>query len=92
MWLNTFVRNFQKQNIQLAGEALERFDKNDRNISTITLSTTEEGFERIQDLIRDFQNDVIKVVEEYEDVEKILQLNLQFFPLCRDVSQLNNEI
>ena len=77
------IRNFQKQNNRLALEALERHQRQDRDISTITLGTTQKGFEEIKNLIVSFHDDVLKIVQRNEAAERVYQVNLQMFPLTK---------
>ena len=61
----------------------ERHDRKERDISTITFSTTEKGFSKIKNLIGEFQNEVIKIVERHDDAERVYQPDVQLFPLSR---------
>lgn len=79
------VRQFQKDNHKLAQESLDRFKRNERNISTITLGTNEEGFQQLNDLVQEFQQNVIKIVEQQDEVQKVFQLNLQLFPVSHQI-------
>lgn len=81
------LRNFQKKTAELASNSLDLHAKEERNISTISLSTTKDGFDEMQELISDFQQDVVKIVEKYEGAERAYQLNVQLFPLTRDFSK-----
>jgi uncharacterized protein (TIGR02147 family) len=77
------LRNFQKMNNQLAFETFERHRKEERNISTITLGTTDQGFADLQELIQSFHEDVVRIVEKYDGADRAYQLNLQLFPVTR---------
>lgn len=75
------VHHFQKENLQLAAEAIERFSRPERDISTLTMSIPEEGVKRVKDEIAQFRKRLISIVEEYEEVDRVYQVNFQAFPL-----------
>lgn len=77
------VREFQRINHKLAQESLDRFKRQERNSSTITLGTDEDGFRALNELIQEFQENVIKIVEEGHKVQRVFQLNLQLFPVSK---------
>jgi len=78
------LREFQRTNAELASQALERFPRPERNISTITLGTDEKGFQAINQLISEFQENVVKIVEESDNANRVFQMNVQFFPLSKN--------
>lgn len=79
--------NFQKQVIQLGAEAIERFPKEEREVSSLTLGVSAGSFQKIQKLIKDFQQEVIAIASVPQPVEEILQLNVQLFPLLKNKDQ-----
>lgn len=85
------VRQFQKENNKLAEESLDRFKRTERNISTITLGTNNQGFREINQLIQEFQENVVKIVEENSGAEQVFQLNVQLFPVSKNFKGKNND-
>jgi uncharacterized protein (TIGR02147 family) len=77
------IRNFQKENANLAEQALQTINRDQRDISTISIGTTEQGFQRICDLIQQFQKEIVQIVEEEEKVERTYTLNVQLFPTSK---------
>ncbi|MGL1903426.1 MAG: TIGR02147 family protein [Fibrobacterales bacterium] len=78
------MRNHQRKVIELGGEAIERFDKKDRNIRCATFSLNREGKESVNKLILEFQNKLVKIASDFEDnADGVYQANVQFFPLTR---------
>ncbi len=77
------VRNFQDATMQLAREALMRHAPNKRHISTLTLGVDETGFQKIVERIRSFREELVTIAQQHESVDRVFQVNLQFFPLSR---------
>ena len=78
-----FIHEFQREMIDLGKESLNRFSKERRNISTITLSLSREGRDRILEKANSFQKDLVEIARSDSNENQIFQLNLQFFPLSR---------
>ncbi|MGL1902251.1 MAG: TIGR02147 family protein [Fibrobacterales bacterium] len=78
------IRNFQRRTIELAGGAIERFTKSERNIVGATFSTNEEGRNAMDKLIIEFQKKMVKIASEYENnADQVFQTNVQFFPVTK---------
>lgn len=77
------VRNFQDATMQLAREALTRHVPTKRHISTLTLGVDEAGFQKIVERIRGFREELVTIAQQHESVDRVFQLNLQFFPLSK---------
>jgi uncharacterized protein (TIGR02147 family) len=75
------VRAFQKEVSMLAAEAIERIPKEDRDISTLTLSTTADCLEAIRERLAEVRQEIMKMVKEFDGAEEVYQLNFQIFPL-----------
>ncbi|HEX3020210.1 MAG TPA: TIGR02147 family protein [Chitinispirillaceae bacterium] len=76
------LRNFHTEMIGLAKEALDRFEPNEREISSLTLGLSQVCYERIKERIRTFKQELLSmVVEDTTDSEIVCQCNFQLFPL-----------
>ena len=78
-----FIHEFQREMIDLGKESLNRFSKERRNISTMTLSLSREGRDRILQKASSFQKDLVEIARSDSNENQIFQLNLQFFPLSQ---------
>lgn len=78
------VRSFQKEMLTLAAAALDRTAKADRDISTLTVSTTRAGFEAICQRLAEIRNEIMEIVKKESGAEEVYQINLQVFPLTRN--------
>lgn len=79
-----YVRNFQKQMIDLSKQALDNFTKEQRNISGTTMSVSATGLERIIRKIDEFRREVVEIARSDEGESIVAQLNVQFFPLSQE--------
>ena len=75
------VNHFQKENLELAKEAISRFPRGIRDISTLTVSISENGANRIQEEIAAFRQKIIGIVNSEPIVDRVYQINFQAFPL-----------
>jgi uncharacterized protein (TIGR02147 family) len=82
-WRSIAVRQFQEETLLLAKAALDSVPKDERDISTITLSVSREGFEEIKEILKQTRRQVFEVAEKEQNVNGAYQLNLQFFPISK---------
>lgn len=75
------ITNQALQTMRLAREALDRFPKEQRNISGVAFSVSEKTFEAIQKEIRDFRKKILDMAQADPLPDAVYQFNVQFFPL-----------
>jgi uncharacterized protein (TIGR02147 family) len=86
------LRNFHAEMLGLAKEALERFDPNEREISSLTLGVSQKCYERIKERIRTFKQELLNmVVDDTADSETVCQCNFQLFPLVEETTEKGGE-
>lgn len=79
------VRDFQRQMISLAGEALDRFEQKERDISSLTISTSKACLELIREKLDRTRKEILQIVAECDDdAEEVFQLNFQLFPVTKN--------
>lgn len=91
-WHSLAIKNYQKETIARSLSSLERDPKETRDISTITMSVTEEGMKEIREIIKECRGAIIKRVDEMneEKRDRVYQLNMQFIPLSQvDIEEPN---
>jgi uncharacterized protein (TIGR02147 family) len=76
------VRSYQRQVLALASESIERFPKEQRDVSTLTLAVDEAAFKELREMMREFRQQVQKRVEETPHPDRVMQLSMAFFPLA----------
>lgn len=77
------VQNFQRQALRLASEALENVPAEERNVSTLTVSVDQAGFENLGDMLREFRRLVQKRVDSVKNPDRVMQLSMAFYPVAR---------
>ena len=80
-WNSHAVESYQREMVRLAGESIERAKKQERDLSTVTLSIDEKSLPEIQEQIRQFRLSLIKMVNSHGGAGRVYQLNVQLFPL-----------
>jgi uncharacterized protein (TIGR02147 family) len=72
------------QFMDLARMAVDSFPKSQRSLSTLTVSVSEKGYEKIREKIDRFRGEILTMVnEEDENIDRVYHLNLQLFPVTR---------
>ena len=75
---------------QLATPALE-LPVEERNFSGVTMGLSRESYSKIENLLDEFRRKIIAVAAEEKNVEQVYRLNLQLFPLTKNVKERENE-
>ena len=86
-WYSQAIESNQRDMIRLAGEAISRFTKETRDISTVTMSVDEKALPEIREHIRQFRSSLINIVNSYAGTDRVYQLNIQLFPLSADLEK-----
>ena len=87
IWRSVAIHQFQMDTFDLAKEALNSFDASERDISTLTMSISEEYFGLIRERIKQFRNELITLVTSGKKPSRVYQLNVALFPLSREDRQ-----
>ena len=78
--LRELVRGMNKMWLEQATEALDRIDPDDRHISTILLSVSDDARKRILDKLERFRSEIFEIAENDTDADSVMQLSLAYFP------------
>ncbi|MBD3241416.1 MAG: TIGR02147 family protein [Chitinivibrionales bacterium] len=82
-WRSQAIAAFQKATIALAGEAIERFPPEQRDISTVTVNLSKRGLALAKERIRALRKEVLQIERTEERPDAVYQVNLQLFPLSK---------
>lgn len=77
------VINFQKSMLEIASEAYDRHPLKDMDMSTLTLSISEDTFKIIKDEITSFRKKLLSIAENDNNPDRIYQLCYYFFPMTK---------
>ncbi len=82
-WRSIAVRRFQQDTIMLARQSLDTVDKDLRDVSTVTLTLSAEGFSEARERIRQFRRDMLELVNRQDRPSGAYHVNIQMFPIGR---------
>ena len=82
-WSSLAIAAFQEETIRLSIGSLIRHPKKHRDISTVTMNINEDNFEEIREKISEFRNSIINFVHEQQSPDRVVQLNIQLFPISK---------
>jgi uncharacterized protein (TIGR02147 family) len=86
-WYSHAIEGHQREMIRLSGEAIGRFAKETRDISTVTMCIDEKILPEIREHVRQFRSSLIKMVNSHAKAGRVYQLNVQLFPLSADLEK-----
>ncbi len=75
------VHAYQKQVLALAGAALDRFSKDERDVSTVTFPIDAQSFATIRDILRECRRQIQKQADLTRQPKRVMQLAIAFFPV-----------
>jgi uncharacterized protein (TIGR02147 family) len=81
------VVRYHQRTIEIGREAVMNFDHTERNISSVTMSISEDVFEKIADEISGFRKRILEISEQSKDPDRVYQLNIQLFPFTKSVKE-----
>lgn len=82
----TSLAQFHRQMIEKAKEALDRFERENRQISSLTIGVNPAAEARMKEMIQNFRKELIAVAIQEGSPSKVLQINFQLFPLSEEPS------
>lgn len=82
-WKDLSVRAFQRETLILALQALDQIPKEERDISTLTVTLSSDSLVKVRALALDFRKAVLELAAQAPRSSRVWQINLQTFPLSR---------
>lgn len=79
--LGHHVVNYHRAMISQALRALDEVPRDERDISSVTLSVGERALPELKQRISAFRAEILQMAEAYGPAERVIQLNIQLFPL-----------
>jgi uncharacterized protein (TIGR02147 family) len=83
-WTSVAIRDFQKESIMLSAQALERYSKEERDISTVTITLHEDELAEVRDRIRQLRQSILAIDNDTVP-NRVYQLNIQLFPVTQPI-------
>jgi uncharacterized protein (TIGR02147 family) len=82
-WRGMAIHGFQRESARLAAEALDRFPKEERDFSTLTVGLSAANFVAAREILRKARQDLLSLDEKETCPDRVYQMNFQLFPLSR---------
>lgn len=79
------IHGYQIATMQLGQSSLCRFDKGERDVSTLTVSCNTDDMQRIKDSISKLRSEITEIVCESQNANQVFQINIQLFPLSKKI-------
>lgn len=77
------VANFQRETMRLAIEALDRYTQDVRDISTVSVGVSDDGYKKITALLADCRKRIADISSADHNADRVYQINFQAFPLSK---------
>jgi uncharacterized protein (TIGR02147 family) len=81
--LSHHVVGFHRAMMTLASESLERIPREEREIASLTLCLSDAQLQQLKNELESFRNHVLQKYQTTSDGVRVVQLNVQMFPLSR---------
>ena len=83
------LRGMHRQMSELATPALD-LPKEERNFSGVTMGVSRETYARIVEALNECRKKIIAIAAEDKDIDQVYRVNLQLFPLTRNLRENEN--
>jgi len=80
------IRNYHAEMMRLATQAIELVPAAERDITSLTLCLSQDGFTRLKQRIQAFRRELIEFADRETERGQALQLNFQLFPLSTAIT------
>jgi uncharacterized protein (TIGR02147 family) len=81
------IRSMHREMGNLAVDSLDRFTANERNVTGVTMGIDRETYERIVQELDECRKRITAMAEACKNIKQVYRLNLQFFPLSKEVAK-----
>ena len=77
------VTNYLVSTIDLAREAIDRYPRDQRSISTLTFSCSAEGYKSIEERLKTFRRELLEIVRADKKRDRIYHINFHVYPMSK---------
>lgn len=78
---STAVNSYIQQNLTVAQDAMDRFGRDERNLSTLAFGCDEDTYKELVEMVRRFRREILAKVGQCQKPNRVFQLGMQLFPL-----------
>jgi len=86
-WRSIAIRHYQEETLLLARYALESLPKEERDISTVSVTLSEEGLAKAKEMLTAFRHSLLEMAGKEEKANRAYHLNLQLIPVSKPWKQ-----
>ena len=79
------IRSMHREMGNLAVDSLDRFTADERNVTGVTMGIDRKTYERIVHELDECRKKITAIAEECNIIKQVYRLNLQLFPLSKEV-------
>lgn len=76
------LNRYVLEGLKCAEQAIDRFAKPERNLSSVMVGVSATGFAKLQEEVREFRRRVMQLAAKEHDADRVYQLSIQLFPAC----------
>ena len=84
------LRGMHRQMSELATPAID-LPVEERNFSGVTMGLSCESYRKIENVLDECRRKIVAIAAEDKNIDQVYRLNLQLFPLSKNVKERNNE-
>jgi uncharacterized protein (TIGR02147 family) len=77
------ITNFLVSTIDLAKQAIDRYPREQRSMSAVSFSISEEGYKAIDERLKTFRREILEIAKADKNSDRIYHVNFQIFPLSK---------
>lgn len=85
------VAQFLKLMTVMGAESIDLFAAAKRDVSSVTLSLSDESFARAKDMVRQFRKELLALDAKDQNATNVYQVNFQVFPLTETTAEQGDE-
>ena len=78
---STAVNSYIQKNLKVAETAMDRFGREERNLSTLAFGCDENTYGELVEMVRRFRREILSKVGQCTNPNRVFQLGMQLFPL-----------
>ena len=86
------IVNFQRETMKLALESFDRFAKEERDISTMTVGVSQAALLQIKELLRETRGRIAQIAAGDTGSDRVAQINMQVFPFSNRLPVDDHEV
>ena len=82
--INSSFKKYHRQMIQFGKESITRFSKEERHISSLTVTINKEKLEKLKVSIAKFRKEILGLIGKEGEDTQVYQINFQVFPVSQE--------